>query len=135
MGMIFVTKSDHQPLMELANTRVDLFCEITKIVAARYHSVNPLYLNGLAEVIVDEVVFCDLIDKFFEGGGKRMFYHWAEIATAIYEIIKDERVEWKWSENEIPQVPFTPFHTQAFVQRISKREADAANTYAQHLDA
>ena len=121
MGMIFMGKSSYEPLLEMANTRVELFYQVTELVASRYSRVNPLQFNGLAEVVVDEDQFCGLVDDFFKNGGERMFYHWAEIATAVYEVIKDRRFEWAWSANKIPCVPFVPFHTQAFAQHLDSK--------------
>lgn len=133
--MIFMGKSNNEPLMELANTRVELFYQITEFVALRYTSANPLHFNGLAEVVVDEDLFCKLVEDFFTSGGERMFYHWAEIATALYEVIKDERVEWAWSDNEVPWIPFKPFHIGGFAQYLDAKETAIAETSPEHLDA
>ena len=122
MGMIFMGKNNYEPLLEMANTRAELFYQITELVASRYCRANPLQFNGLSEVVVNEDQFCGLVDDFFKTGGERMFYHWAEIATAVYEVIKDRRFEWNWAVNKIPCVPFAPFHTQAFAQYLDSKE-------------
>jgi hypothetical protein len=117
MGVIFVDEETKRPLKEMSRQRAEDFVELTDLIAAKLELPGCVYDNGADEFYIN-AGFIELVNKFFISRPKMLYYSWALYATSLYEIIKNERVNWDWDDTEQPPVPFRPFHSHSFANAI-----------------
>jgi len=105
----YIISSTGTASLNLSASDAALFVLTSECLAKFYKMDCPVETeDSQDEYRFDEDLFCLLVEKVF-ADQRTWSYHWAHVASGLYEMVKGELYDWNWREEKEPRIPFLPW--------------------------